>query len=158
MPTRLPVTNADQVQAFVAATGAGCPKCGYCLTGLRSDMCPECGKHLSIATLCKRRWYEFKPPRVNGGGGVWSPIRVLAALNILIAAAIMFSAIAHHGRLPILSWLAPGILGAFAFSIQYIAVFAKYSPMRYDPVERWGEGTAMVVLAVQVAGLILMWV
>jgi hypothetical protein len=158
MSVRWPLTNADQVREFVAATGAGCPKCGYCLAGIRGDVCPECGKELSVATLCRRRWYEFKPPRVNGvGESAWSSLTVLAGVNVLVALAILASALANHGRLPVLSWLAPGVLGAFAFSIQYVAVFAKYCPARHDPVERWGEGTAVTVLVVQVVGLVLMW-
>lgn len=158
MPARLPITNADQVQAFVAATGVGCPRCGYCLSGLRADICPECGKGLSVHELCRRRWWEFRLPGLDRGGTAFTTLRVLAGLNVLVAFAILASALANHGRLPVLSWLAPGVLGAFAFSIQYVAVFAKYCPARHDPVERWGEVTAITVLVVQVVGLVLMWV
>ncbi len=161
MTCRWPVTNADQVRAFVAATGVGCPKCGYCLAGTMGEMCPECGKPLSVTALMRRPWYRSRwlgIGQLTGGGGGWTALRVLAGLNVLVALAIMASALATGGRLPVLSWLAPGVLGAFAFSIQYVAVFAKYCPGRYDPVERWGEGTAAAVLIVQVAGLILMWV
>ena len=86
-----------------------------------------------------------------------APARSPSSRAALIAAAILASSLAHHGELPILSWLAPGILGAFAFSIQYVAVFAKYCPTRHDPVENWGERTAGLILIIQVAGLILMW-
>jgi len=155
MSARWPITNADQVRAYVAVTHAACPRCGYHLAGLRDPICPECGTQLSVAAFCRRRWYQRKAP--TEPRSTLSALRILAVLNILLAAAILASSLAHHGELPILSWLAPGILGAFAFSIQYVAVFAKYCPTRHDPVENWGERTAGLILIIQVAGLILMW-
>lgn len=160
MSTRWPITNADQVRAFVAATRAGCPKCGYCLAGTKGEVCPECGKQLSVTALMRKPWYRTRWLGVGylrGGDGGWTALRVLFGLNVLVAIAIMASAAANHGELPLLSWLAPGVLGAFAFSIQYIAVFAKYNPIRHDPVERWGEGTAAMVLLAQIAGLVAIW-
>lgn len=161
MTTRWPVTNVDQVRAFVAATGAGCPKCGYCLAGLRGEICPECGKRLSVSALMRKPWYRtgfLGVGYLRGGRGGWTALRALFGVNVVVALAIMASALAHQGKMPVLSWLAPGVIGAFAFSVQYIAVFAKYNPIRHDPVERWGEGTAAAVLVVQAAGLVLMWV
>ncbi|MBX3376169.1 MAG: hypothetical protein KF678_04115 [Phycisphaeraceae bacterium] len=161
MATRWPLTNADQVRAYVAATGADCPTCGYCLVGTKGEVCPECGKQLTVSVLMRRPWYRspwLGVGYLRGGKGGWTALRVLFGVNVVVALGILASALAMGGRMPVLSWLAPGVLGAFAFTVQYIAVFAKYNPIRHDPVERWGDGTAALVLVVQVAGLVLMWV
>jgi hypothetical protein len=161
MPIRWPVTNADQVRGYVALTHAPCPRCRYPLEGLRDPVCPECGTPLTVEALARPRGLAAVREAVFGGesgdGGV-GPFRILAGVNILLAMAIMVSAVMHHGELPLLSWLAPAVLGAFACSLQYIAVFARYCPVRSDPVEGWGEGTATMVALIQIAGLIFMWV
>lgn len=158
MPVRWPLTNADQVRAYTQLADSVCPRCRYPLHGLRDARCPECGTPVTVLELTRPR--GLARVRHWALGGDWEPLRLraLAALNVLLALAIVASALAHHGRLPVLSWLAPGVLGAFAFSIQYVAVFAKYCPVRHDPVERWGSGMAAAALVVQAAGLILMWV
>ncbi|MEX2218258.1 MAG: hypothetical protein WD749_05810 [Phycisphaerales bacterium] len=160
MPTRWPLTNADQVRRYVALTGATCPSCRYSLRGLRHPTCPECGAHLTVESLARPRGLAAARAAILGTDKdrTLTPLRFLALLNILIAAAILASALSTHGELPLLSWLAPGVLGAFAFSLQYFAVFARHDPIRHDPFAGWAEGIAGVILITQSAGLILMWV
>lgn len=164
MPVRWPVTNADQVRGYVALTHAHCPRCHYALRGLRDPVCPECGLALTVEELTKPRGLAAVRIAVFGEDTgaqdrVGSrPLRLLAALNVVAAVAIMVSAFLNHGDLPMLSWLAPAVLGAFAFSIQYVAVFTKYAAARGEGVEVWGEGIASIVLLTQAAGLICMWV
>jgi hypothetical protein len=111
-----------------------------------------------VAALSRPRALAVARAAVFGGQAGATPLRILAGLNVLLAAAVMISAGMHHGELPILSWLAPGILGAFAVSIQYLAVFARYCPARHDPVEGWGETVATLILLTQVSGLVMLWV
>src|SRR3954465_11873233 len=113
MPTRWLVTNADQVRGYLALKGATCPRCRYSLRGLRDPVCPECGTQLTVQALSRPRGLAAARELV-GERVISSPLRILAGLNILLAAAIMLSSGMHHGELPILSWLAPGVLGAFA--------------------------------------------
>jgi hypothetical protein len=159
MTTRWPVTNADQVRDYVAATGVACPRCRYPLKGVRDPVCPECGAQLSVRLLSRPRGLVALRGLIFGApeGGP-RPLRTLAALNVVLAAAIMASSVMHSGELPLLSWLAPGVLGACMFSLQYVSVFAKYCPARHDPVEGWGEGIAALVLLTQIGGLVMMWV
>lgn len=158
MSVRWPLTNADQVRAYTQLADATCPRCRYPLRGLPDAICPECGTKLTVMELTRPRLMERVRLSVFGEDAEPWRLRFLAAANVLLALAIVASALANHGRLPVLSWLAPGILGAFAFSIQYVAVFAKYCPVRHDPVERWGPGMAAAAMVMQTAGLILMWV
>ena len=158
MPTRWPITNADQVRAYVALAEAACPRCRYPLHGLRDAICPECGTHLTVLELTRPRGLAALRSFFAAEEHTPRTLRVLAAVNVLLALAIMASSVMNHGNLPLLSWLAPGVLGAFVFSIQYLAVFARYCPVRYDPIEGWGEAAATLLVLVQSAGLILMWV
>lgn len=156
--SRWPITNVDQVRAYTQLADAACPRCRYPLHGLPEAKCPECGTPLTVLELSRPRWSARVWVSMFGDDTGPRNLRWLAALNVLLALAIVASSLANHGRLPILSWLAPGVLGAFAFSVQYVAVFARYCPVRHDPMEGWGSGMAAAALIVQMAGLILMWV
>lgn len=158
MPTRYPITNADQVRAYLALADAACPRCRYPLHGLRNPTCPECGTTLTVMDLARPRGLAALRAFFTTPNHTPRTLRILAAINILLALAIMASSVMNHGHLPLLSWLAPGVLGAFAFSIQYIAVFARYDSTRFDPIEGWAEFIATVLLVIQAAGLVLMWV
>jgi hypothetical protein len=157
MSVRWPITNADQVRAYTQLADAACPRCRYSLRGLPDPICPECGTHLTVRELTRPRLMTRLRTWALGDDAEPLRLRSLAALNVLLALAIVASSLANHGRLPVLSWLAPGILGAFAFSVQYVAVFAKYCPTRHDPVENWGPGMAAAALVAQTLGLILIW-
>ena len=157
MPTRWPITNADQVRAYIALADAACPRCRYPLHGLREPICPECGTRLTVLELARPRGLAALRAYFVSEAHTPKALRVLATVNVLLALTILASSVMNHGSLPLLSWLAPGVLGAFIFSIHYVAVFARYNPIRYDPVEGWGESVALTLILIQSAGLILMW-
>lgn len=151
---RWPVSNADQVRAYIAATDARCPRCRYQLRGLRDPRCPECGHELTVQTLSRRR-------NIARAASIGEPISGLAwaiALNVGFALAVLASAVLNNGELPVLSWLAPGIVGAFLVSVQYCAVFFRCEAGRSDCMERMGPNVLWIVLAIQAGGLALMWV
>jgi hypothetical protein len=46
---------------------ASCAQCGYCLLGISSDSCPECGSSASKVLITRTEWYiAHKKPPVSG--------------------------------------------------------------------------------------------
>ncbi|RJP33897.1 MAG: hypothetical protein C4547_11575 [Phycisphaerales bacterium] len=43
--------SIDLYQLPIPAWNLPCPKCGYCLNGLPSHRCPECGQHLDMEAI-----------------------------------------------------------------------------------------------------------
>jgi len=64
-----PREDPDRLFRYMAEHRPDCPKCRYCLEGLRSDRCPECGQKLSVAAfLAARRRRSGMPRWVQGLG------------------------------------------------------------------------------------------
>ncbi len=149
---RWPISRADQVRAYLAVCSADCPRCKYNLRGLRDPRCPECGLELDVQELSESRpWFLPRPGSLRPAAA-WA-----AAVNILLAFAVIGSAIANHGMLPALAFLSPAVAGAFFFSLAYWPVFVRFSGNSIEtpppPI-----GTAWFAAAMQAAGLVLLWV
>ena len=148
---RWPVTNSDQLRAYLAVHDAPCPKCRHSLRGIPDPRCPECGLELDVWSLhYRRRWLPevAEVPHLPG---------VAIALNVLLAILVIASAASHRGAVPLLAWMAPGVIGAFACSLAYWPVLLKYQASTVeDPPQVASTAWMMVVL--QTGGLILLWV
>ncbi|MGE4198756.1 MAG: hypothetical protein AB7G11_16735, partial [Phycisphaerales bacterium] len=47
-PPTAPPAPRDLLVSFLAQHDAPCPRCGYCLRGVESRTCPECGESLAL--------------------------------------------------------------------------------------------------------------
>jgi len=79
---RLP-EDPQRLANYLAEHNPPCPRCGYCLEGLASRICPECGQELSINAFlrAKRRktnmpgWLEMLTKA--GGVGLFSLVLLI---------------------------------------------------------------------------------
>ncbi len=148
---RWPVTNCDQLRAYLASRDVPCPKCRHCLRGVRDPRCPECGTELDVWMLHDRRGWlmpDFRAGHVPG---------LAILLNVGLAIAILVSACLHHGALPRLAWLAPGVIGAFACSLAYWPVLLKYQGSTVEDPPEVASAAWMTAL-IQAGGLMLLWI
>lgn len=136
---RWPVTNLDQVRAVASAAKARCPGCRCRVRATDGEECPVCGAALRASTLRIRR--DRTGPR--DGSAAW-PLAANAALSVLVIGL----SVAQGGRMPILAWLAPFVLGAAVFGLRYWAVFV----MRWPDEIAVDRGCLWAIAALQVAG------
>ena len=155
---RVPICNADQVREYIARTrGAKCPRCRYCLDGLPSDVCPECGQRLSVREIVGatryRRWWLMRHAMRWGctpEGGVG--LIVLIPANVIAAGLGMAVSWRVQRDLSPAVWLAPFVVGGVAYLMHY-GFWKRCAGRGAEDAGRIACAIAGVVLLMQLIGV-----
>ena len=75
------MSDTDPLITYLATHDAPCPGCGYNLRGLRSGVCPECGKQLTLDMF-----HESPPRPFSWVTDVWA---FFLALPFIMGAAVI---------------------------------------------------------------------